>query len=50
MREVYGSTKTTEQKTHTDAEEDVVQMVMLSWCLSRTHPLTPMQKPFALRL
>lgn len=49
MREVYGSTKTIEQKTHADAE-DVVQMVTLSWCLSRTHPLTPMQKPFALGL
>ena len=34
MREVYGSTKIMEQNTPTDAEEDVVQMVKLVWCLS----------------
>lgn len=49
MREVYGSTRIMEQKTPTDTG-DVVQMVNLAWCPSRTHPLTPRQKPFALWL
>lgn len=47
MREVYSSTRITEQKPPTDTG-DAVQMVNLAWCLSQTHPLTPMQKLFAL--